>query len=125
MKNLSSSECLEYARKNYIPIGSSEDEFLADFATIKYAKKLINKYLDGEDLQAQIIYNHLVLFKNTFKPESRIKIIQSRFNLRQLMVLKPFMLLLKYIDIYDLPEIPLDYEAIEECRKIKNVSSAL
>lgn len=119
---LSNSDCLKYAQKAYLLKAASEDEFLEDFARFKYVKKLINRYLEGEDLQGQKIYNHLRIMKNVFDSKLILKLFEDRYNLRQMMVLKPFLLLIGYINIYEYSEIPLDSEAVEACRKIKNVS---
>lgn len=113
LKDYLKENCLHY----YI-----DNEFDEDFARFKYIKKLINRFLDGEDLQSRNILNHLIVLKNIFKIEACLKVFEIKYSLRQLMVLKPFLLLLKYIDIYDYPNIPLDIEAIEACRKLKNVS---
>lgn len=97
MEVLTDSNFIEYCKKQYENIeNTSEEEFLEDIQRIKYIKKLVTRYLSGEELKERLILNHLIILNNVFGPEatSRIVFLKMEPILPQL---KPFLVLLNIL----------------------------
>ena len=64
---LNNSNFLIFAIKNYEnPQSLTEEDFYSDLKRFKYIKRLINKYLNGYELNIDLILNHIVILYNVF-----------------------------------------------------------
>ena len=111
---------LLYAIKNYTnPSCTSMDEFNEDMLTIKYIKRLFNRYLNDGDLRTNLIVNHLILMYNVFGNEAGTRILFYRVDKEQYPLLKTFLVYLNrlpervygvddtpYINTVDIPLVP-------------------
>ena len=89
----------EYAVKNYRnPNCVSVLEFLDDLKTIKYIKRLINKYSDQKDLKERLIMNHIISLSNVFGVEATINMLYYKIESRHHKILNAFFLYLNYVD---------------------------
>jgi hypothetical protein len=99
----------EYAVSNYInPNCISVLEFLDDLKTIKYIKRLVNKYADKDDLKERLILNHIISLSNVFGVEATVNMLKFKIEKKNHDVLNAFFLYLDYvksdeIDVLDLP----------------------
>lgn len=108
-----------YAAKHYDnPTFSDIDEFHEDLKRFKYIKRLVNRYLDQNDLAERLILNHLIVVFNVFGIEASLNILQLKLDEKHWPVIKPFLIFLKYIKNEDLTEIQMDKFVIEKLRKI-------
>lgn len=90
----------EYAVKNYRnPNCVSVLEFLDDLKTIKYIKRLINKYCEQKDLKERLIMNHIISLSNVFGVEATVNMLYYKIDNKQHDVLNAFFVFLKYIDV--------------------------
>ena len=99
----------EYAVKNYRnPNCVSVLEFLDDLKTIKYIKRLINKYIVQRDLKERLILNHIISLSNVFGVEPTVNMLYYKIDNNQHDVLNAFFVFLNYVDPKDIEVLDLD-----------------
>lgn len=112
-----------YAAKHYDnPTFSDVDEFYEDLKRFKYIKRLVNRYLDNNDLGERLILNHLIVVFNAFGIEAGLNILKLKLDERHWPVIKPFLIFLNYIKNDELIEISMDKTVVERLRKINGHS---
>lgn len=112
-----------YAAKHYDnPTFSDVDEFYEDLKRFKYIKRLVNRYLDNDDLGERLILNHLIVVFNAFGIEAGLNILKLKLDERHWPVIKPFLIFLNYIKNDELTEISMDKTVVERLRKINGHS---
>jgi hypothetical protein len=98
----------EYAVGNYAnPNCISVLEFLDDLKTIRYIKRLINKYVDRGDLKERLILNHVISLSNVFGVEPTVNMLKFKIDEDQHHVLNAFFVYLNYIDLEDVEVLDL------------------
>lgn len=108
-----------YAAKHYNnPTFSDIDDFYEDLKRFKYIKRLLNRYLDQDDLAERLILNHLIVVFNAFGIEASMNILNLKLNEQHWPVVKPFLIFLKYITNDQLIEIEMDKNVVQKLRKI-------
>lgn len=99
----------EYAVKNYRnPNCVSVLEFLDDLKTIKYIKRLINKYCEHRELKERLILNHIISLSNVFGVEPTVNMLYYKIDNKQHDVLNAFFVFLNYVDPKDIEVLDLD-----------------
>jgi len=69
MNKLDESNFLLYAAKFYDnPQCYDTIEFYDDLKRFKYIKRLLNRYLEENDLKERLILNHIIVLNNVFGP---------------------------------------------------------
>jgi len=112
-----------YAAKHYDnPNFSDVDDFYEDLKRFKYIKRLVNRYLDNNDLAERLIMNHLIVVFNSFGIEAGLNILKLKLDERHWPVVKPFLIFLNYIANTQLTEISMDRNVVERLRKINGNS---
>ena len=112
-----------YAAKHYDnPTFSDVDEFYEDLKRFKYIKRLVNRYLDNNDLGERLILNHLIVVFNAFGIEAGLNILKLKLDERHWPVITPFLIFLNYIKNDELIEISMDKTVVERLRKINGHS---
>ena len=112
-----------YAAKHYDnPNFSDVDDFYEDLKRFKYIKRLVNRYLDNNDLAERLIMNHLIVVFNSFGIEAGLNILKLKLDERHWPVIKPFLIFLIYIANTQLTEISMDRNVVERLRKINGNS---
>lgn len=102
---------------------TSTEEFVEDLNRIKYIKKLITRYIDGDELKERLILNHIIVLNNCFGAEILCKILYLKLN-AQLKFVKPFLVLLNILPdkIYNVnDEVVIDTNLIEMDQNIVNL----
>lgn len=108
-----------YAAKHYNnPTFSDIDDFYEDLKRFKYIKRLLNRYLDQDDLAERLILNHLIVVFNSFGIEASLNILNLKLEERHWPVIKPFLIFLKYITNVQYTNISMDPLVVETLRKI-------
>ena len=83
----------EIARRAYCNAGRP-DEFVDDLKLIRYIKRQLNLYRETRELRVLLVINHLKVFLNVFQPQdAAVRLLVFRM-MRQLDLLKPFLVLL-------------------------------
>jgi uncharacterized protein YerC len=99
----------EYAVKNYRnPNCVSVLEFLDDLKTIKYIKRLLNKYRDKKDLKERLILNHIISLSNVFGVEATAAMLYFKIEKENHDALNAFLLFLNYIEYEDVDFLDLN-----------------
>lgn len=99
----------EYAVKNYRnPNCVSVLEFLDDLKTIKYIKRLINKYIVQRDLKERLILNHIISLSNVFGVEATVNMLNYKIDKDHHDVLNAFFVFLNYVDPKDIDVLDLN-----------------
>lgn len=118
-EELSEDTLVLYAARHYYnPTASSADDFYEDFNRIKYIKRLINKYLESGKLSERLILNHVIVFYNVFGISAANKILEYKLTNSQWVVIKPFLIYLKYIKNNQYVEYEMDKNVIDKLREI-------
>lgn len=73
---LNDKNFLTYSAMNYVNYNCEDDqEFVEDLNRIKYIKKLFTIYQTKEDLNINLILNHIIILYNTFEPKACTKML--------------------------------------------------
>ena len=87
-----------YFSKHYRnPQFTDIEEFYEDLKRFKYIKRLINRYIEHDELAERLILNHLIVIFNSFGIEGSLNILELKMDEKHWPVLKPFLIYLKYI----------------------------
>lgn len=117
--NLNDSNVQLYAAKHYYnPTFSDIEEFNEDLKRFKYIKRLINRYLDQENMAERLLLNHIIVVFNVFGIEPALNILKVKLDERHWPVVKPFLVFLNYIRNDQLTGIKMDQHVVEVLRKI-------
>ena len=117
--NLNDSNILLYAAKHYYnPTFSDIEEFNEDLKRFKYIKRLINRYLDQDNLGDRLLMNHIIVVFNVFGIEPALNILHVKLDERHWPVMKPFLVFLSYIKNDQLTGIKMDDNVVEVLMKI-------
>tara|TARA_R100000081_G_C4750227_1_gene133952 strand:+ start:326 stop:694 length:369 start_codon:yes stop_codon:yes gene_type:complete len=108
-----------YAAKHYYnPKFSDIEEFYEDLKRFKYIKRLVNRYLEHDELGERLILNHLIVIFNSFGVEASLNMLELKLDDKHWPVIKPFLIFLKYIENNQYLGIAMDPEVVERLRKI-------
>ena len=108
-----------YAAKHYKnPNFSDIDDFYEDLKRFKYIKRLLNRYIESDELSERLILNHLIVVFNMFGIEAALEILNLKLEDKHWPVMKPFLVFLKYITNEQYTGITMDPNVIEILRKI-------
>ena len=98
----------EYAVSNYLnPNCISVLEFLDDLKIIKYIKRLINKYVDKNELKERLILNHIISLSNVFGAEATVNMLRFKIDSENHDVLNAFLVYLNYVKLEDVKVLDL------------------
>lgn len=116
---LTEENLMLYAAKAYDkPNFSDIEEFYEDLKRFKYIKRLVNRYLEHEELAERLILNHLIVIFNSFGIEPALNILKLKLDKRHWPVIKPFLIYLKYITDDQITGFPMDAEVVDRLRQI-------
>jgi hypothetical protein len=108
-----------YAAKHYYkPQFSDIEEFYEDLKRFKYIKRLVNRYLDHDELGERLILNHLIVIFNSFGVEATLNMLDLKLDDKHWPVIKPFLVFLRYIKNDQYTGIIMDKKVIERLREI-------
>ena len=118
-KELTEKNLLLYAAKHYSnPTFSDIEDFHEDLKRFKYIKRLLNRYLETDDLSERLILNHLIVIFNMFGIEAALNILDLKLEDKHWPVVKPFLIFLNYIKNDQYTGITMDPTVVEALRKI-------
>ena len=118
-KELNEKNLFLYAAKHYRnPKFADADEFYEDLKRFKYIKRLLNRYLETDDLSERLILNHLIVIFNMFGIEAALNILDLKLEEKHWPIVKPFLIFLKYIKNDQYTGITMDPTVVEALRKI-------
>ena len=106
------------ARHYYNPKYIDAEEFQEDLKRFKYIKRLLNRYLETDDLAYRLLLNHFIVVFNMFGIEAALNILELKLEDKHWPVVKPFLIFLKYIKNDEYTGITMDPTVVEKLRKI-------
>ena len=116
---LSEKNLFLYAAKHYKnPNFSDIDDFYEDLKRFKYIKRLLNRYIESDELSERLILNHLIVVFNMFGIEAALEILNFKLEDKHWPVVKPFLVFLKYITNDQYTGITMDPTVVDVLRKI-------
>ena len=108
-----------YAAKHYKnPKFSDIDDFYEDLKRFKYIKRLLNRYIESDELSERLILNHLIVIFNMFGIEAALNILDLKLEDKHWPVVKPFLIFLNYIRNDEYTGVTMDPFVIDKLRKI-------
>jgi len=118
-KELNDKNLFLYAAKHYRTNKLADaDEFNEDLKRFKYIKRLLNRYLETDELPERLILNHLIVVFNVFGIEAALNILEFKLEEKHWPVIKPFLIFLNYIKNDEYTGITMDPEVVDVLRKI-------
>ena len=100
------------------PKFSDIEDFNEDMKRFKYVKRLLNRYIENDDLAERLILNHLICIFNAFGIEAELNILELKLEDKHWPVIKPFLLFLNYIKNNQYLNIEMDKKVVEKLREI-------
>ena len=108
-----------YAAKHYKnPKFADIDEFYEDLKRFNYIKRLLNRYLEADDLAERLLLNHFIVVFNMFGIEAALNILELKLEDKHWPIVKPFLIFLNYIKNDQYTGIAMDPHVVNELRKI-------
>ena len=118
-KELNDKNLFLYAAKHYRTNKLADaDEFNEDLKRFKYIKRLLNRYLETDELPERLILNHLIVVFNVFGIEAALNILEFKLEDKHWPVMKPFLIFLNYIKNDQYTGITMDPNVVDILRKI-------
>jgi hypothetical protein len=108
------------ARNYYTPLGIIPEEFDEDMKRFQYIKRLLNRFIEKDELAERLILNHLIIVFNVFGIKASLRMLEFKLEREKYWsIIKPFLIFLKYIKNTDYIHINgMDKRVIEKLRKI-------
>ena len=87
-----------YAAHNYSnPQCTGIEDFYDDLKSIKYLKRLFNRYLNKSELKLNLISNHIILLSNVFSVEVSVRMLFFKLEEKYWPILKPLLIQFDYL----------------------------
>ena len=119
IEKLTEENLFLFAAKNYYnPSYTDVEEFFEDLNRFKYIKRLLNRYLETDDLAYRLLLNHFIVVFNMFGIEAALNILELKLEDKHWPVVKPFLVFLRYIKNDEYTGITMDPNVVEKLRKI-------
>ena len=119
LRKLNEKNLLLYAAQNYKnPSYSDIEDFYEDLKRFKYIKRLLNRYLETDDLADRLLLNHFIVVFNMFGIKAALNILNLKLDDKHWPVVKPFLIFLNYIRNDEYTGITMDPTVVEKLRKI-------
>jgi len=118
-KELTEKNLFLYAAKHYRnPKFADIDEFNEDLKRFKYIKRLLNRYIETDDLAYRLLLNHFIVVFNMFGIEAACNILELKLDKKHWPIVKPFLIFLNYIKNNQYSGITMDPFVVDKLRKI-------
>ena len=118
-KELNEKNLFLYAAKHYKnPKFADIDEFYEDLKRFKYIKRLLNRYIETDELAERLLLNHFIVIFNMFGIEAALDILELKLEDKHWPIVKPFLIFLNYIKNDQYTGITMDPNVVDLLRKI-------
>ena len=87
-----------YAAQNYSnPQCTGIEDFYDDLKSIKYLKRLFNRYINRGELKLNLISNHIILLSNVFSVKASVRMLFFKLEPEYWSILKPLLIHFNYL----------------------------
>ena len=118
-KELNEKNLFLYAARHYKnPKFADIDEFYEDLKRFKYIKRLLNRYIETDELAERLLLNHFIVIFNMFGIEAALDILELKLEDKHWPIVKPFLIFLNYIKNDQFTGITMDPNVVDILRKI-------
>lgn len=118
-KELTEKNLFLYAAKHYKnPKFADIEEFYEDLKRFKYIKRLLNRYIETDDLAYRLLLNHFIVVFNVFGIEAALEILELKLEKQHWPIVKPFLIFLSYIKNDQYIGVTMDPYVVDKLRKI-------
>jgi len=108
-----------YAAKHYKnPKFADIDEFYEDLKRFKYIKRLLNRYIETDELAERLLLNHFIVIFNMFGIDAALDILELKLEDKHWPIVKPFLIFLNYIRNDQFTGITMDPYVVDILRKV-------
>lgn len=115
---MNDDEVFNLAIKSYNNyVCKTAEEFSSDYNTVLKIKKLISRYLSGDEVNFRLLLNHFTMFYNVFIPKFATIILFLKMPKEHHSVIKTIATFLNYIPD-DLNKYGIDIDSVEFDPKI-------
>ena len=118
---LNEDNYLLFAIKNYDnPQAATKEDFYEDLRRFKYIKRLLKKYVKGEEVKLNLLLNHIIILYNVFG-DAATPLLFFKMERDHWSAVKSLMIFLNRYpekDTTSLKLIPIDDTIIEELKKL-------
>lgn len=122
---LSDEDFFNYARKHYDnPTCRTIEEFTEDINRFKYLRKVLQRYVDGNDVDPRLIINHVMVLYNVFDRDACTKMLFFKVEKSHFPIIKTILTFLNHMPDA-IPELgisnvdlPLDEKMVKYLRSI-------
>lgn len=126
---LTDQNYLTFSAMNYVNFSCEDDaEFMEDLNRVKYIKKLFTIYQTKDELNINLILNHIIILYNTFEPKACTKMLFFKLSdhwsyLKSILYFTGYLpdIIRDVVDEYTIIEvgaIPFDKRLFEEMKSI-------
>jgi len=118
-KELTEKNLFLYAAKHYKnPKFADIDEFYEDLKRFKYIKRLLNRYIETDELAERLLLNHFIVIFNMFGIDAALDILELKLEDKHWPIVKPFLIFLNYIRNDQYTGITMDPNVVDILRKV-------
>lgn len=96
----------------------SIEEFEEDLARFKYIKRLLRKYKNSGEIQAQLVLNHIIILYNVFSIPAANRMCFFKLEPELWPALKTFLVYLDFLPENERVEIPVDQKIVAVLRQL-------
>jgi hypothetical protein len=115
---LNESNYILFAIKHYEnPHCVTREDFDEDVKRFKYLKRLLKRYVRGQQLRTHLIINHLIILYNVFG-EAATPLLFFKLEREYWSILKTILLYLNKYPLDMMPQLEVDEDVQEELEKL-------
>ena len=118
-EELNNQNFLLFAIKNYEnPQALTEDDFNEDLKRFKYIKRLINKHLNGNELNFNLVLNHIIILYNVFGDATTPMLFHKMSDRESREIIKSFVFFIGRLPSGVLDDIEMNRYCLNKLRQI-------
>lgn len=119
IEELNNSNFLLFAIKHYEnPQSLTEHDFYEDLNRFKYTKRLINKHLNGSELNINLVLNHIMIIYNVFGDAATPMLFHKITDTDSRSILKSVLYFIGRLPVNYCNDIEMDKHCINKLRRI-------
>jgi hypothetical protein len=94
------------------------EEFHEDLKRFNYLRRLVNRYVNNDQLSERLMLNHLIIIFNVFGIKPGLRMLEYKISAEHWHIIKPFLILLKTIKNHEYPLVGMDDKVVTRLREL-------